>query len=92
MLMWRLVIPTPAAPLETQWIVNKVGRVHELFPVGMQNTWNIDMEVGTPYAFVPIHVPSNNILMIKGCIVSNYTFDLRWIHLKSDKEHLQTLL
>lgn len=73
MLMGRLVIPTPAVPLETQWIVNKVGRVHELFPVGMQNTWNIDMEVGTPYAFVPIHVPSNNILMIKGCIVSNYT-------------------
>lgn len=48
----------------------------------MQNTWDIDMEVGSPYAFVPIHVPSNNILMIKGCIVSNYTLSLEMNSLK----------
>lgn len=42
----------------------------------MQSIWNIDMEVGTLDTFVPIHVPSNNILMIKGHIVSSETFDL----------------
>lgn len=80
----RLAIPTPAAPLETQRIVNTARK----------SSWTLLCRYakylehwygsgGTLSAFVPIHVPSNNILMIKGPIVFTYTLWLEMDFLKT---------
>lgn len=65
MYMGRLLIPTPAASLETQRIVNMVRE--SSWTLLCMNAKYLEHWYGSgdPLAFVSIHVPLHNILMIK---------------------------
>lgn len=68
MYMGRLLIPTPAAPLETQRIVNMVRE--SSWTLFCMNAKYLEHWYGSEEspAFVSIHVPLHNILMIKNQI------------------------
>lgn len=68
MYMGRLLIPTPAAPLETQRIVNMVRE--SSWTLLCMNAKYLEHWYGSEdsLAFVSIHVPLHNILMIKNQI------------------------
>lgn len=68
MYMGRLLIPTPAAPLETQRIVNMVRE--SSWTLVCMNAKYLEHWYGSEDSppFVSIHVPLHNILMIKNQI------------------------